>query len=255
MSAETVQVLALAGQRAGVVDPLCAEFDVAYKVQTPIAGKPMLSWVKEALLEAGLKPPFLVSGYPEAKEGWTLSPSGDGPADSALLSLEGATMPCLMTTGDHPLLTAEMVETFIEQAQETGADFCVGLATEDTIQTAYPETKRTYLRFSDVAVSGCNLFYIANHQGLAALEFWREAQHLRKQPLKLARKIGIGLGIKYAVGRLSISEAFETAGRKIGISASPVLLPFAEAAIDVDKVSDHALVQEILLQRFDCEQS
>lgn len=249
--AEFIQTLVLAGQRAGVIDPLCAEFGVMYKVQTPIAQKPMLNWVKEALIGAGLSEPFLISGYPEAGEGWTNMGSGDGPADSALIALQKAEMPCLMTTGDHPLLTSEMIETFIGIAKKTKADFCVGLATKETIEADYPKTKRTYLKFSDVAVSGCNLFYVANHEGLAALEFWREAQHLRKQPLKLAKKIGFGLGIKYAAGKLSIDEAFTEAGRKIGISAQPVLLPFSEAAIDVDKVSDHALVEKILRQRFD----
>ena len=244
-----VNTLVLAGQRAGVVDPLCAAFGVDYKVETPILGRPMLNWVEVSLEAAGLVRPYLISGYPRAGEGWNLKESGAGPADSALIALKEAEFPCLMTTGDHPLLSAEMIRAFIKGAQETGADFCVGLAREAVIQEAYPETKRTYLRFSDEAVSGCNLFYIATEKGLAAMEFWKEAQHLRKQPLKLARKIGIGLGIKYAAGRLSLTEAFTEAGKKIGISAQPVLLPFAEAAIDVDKTSDHALVIKILNRR------
>lgn len=249
----SVQTFVLAGQRAGVIDPLCAEFGVEYKVETPIASKPMLAWVEAALVNAGMAPPFLISGFPKAGAGWMDTGAGDGPADSALIALKDAEMPCLMTTGDHPLLTSEMIRTFIEKSQESDADFCVGFATETTIQAEYPETKRTYLRFSDYAVSGCNLFYISNHKGLAALEFWREAQHLRKQPLKLARKIGLSLGVRYAAGKLSLSGAFDEAGRKMGITAKPILLPFAEAAIDVDKVSDHTLVEKILLKRFNSE--
>ena len=244
-----VSTLVLAGQRPGVTDPLCSEFNVDYKVETPLLGRPMLAWVESALETAKLPRPYMISGYPKAGEGWSVKKSGMGPADSALMALKNADFPCLMTTGDHPLLSAEMISSFIDGSMESGADFCVGLANESVIQKAYPDTKRTYLRFSDEAVSGCNLFYIANAKGLAALEFWKEAQHLRKQPLKLARKIGIGLGLKYAAGRLSLQGAFEDAGRKIGISAKPVLLPFAEAAIDVDKVSDHKLVSEILQKR------
>lgn len=244
-----VATLVLAGQRAGVVDPLCAEFDVEYKVETPILGRPMLDWVESALETSKLTRPYMISGYPKAGEGWSIKESGMGPADSALIALKNASFPCLMTTGDHPLLSAEMISSFIDGSLASGADFCVGLANEAVIQEAYPKTKRTYLRFSDEAVSGCNLFFISNEKGLAALEFWKEAQHLRKQPLKLARKIGIGLGLKYAAGRLSLQGAFDEAGKKIGISAKPVLLPFAEAAIDVDKVSDHQLVSEILKKR------
>lgn len=250
MDYASIQALVLAGQREGVIDPLCAAFNVEYKVETPIAGKPMLSWVQEALDQAGLQKPYLISGYPKHDSSWIDGGSGAGPADSALIALKQATMPCLMTTGDHPLLRPEMIQKFIVESQLSGADFCVGLASEETIQADYPETKRTYLRFSDVAVSGCNLFYIANENGLKALEFWKEAQHLRKNPIKLARKIGLGLGVRYAAGKLSMNGAFEEASKKIGMIANPVLLPFAEAAIDVDKPADQELVQKIIELRF-----
>jgi hypothetical protein len=72
---------------------------------------------------------------------------------------------------------------------------------------------------------------------------------LRKNPLKLARKVGVGVGIKFAAGRLSLQGAFDYAADRIGITAAPVLLPFAEAAIDVDKPSDLALVEDILNAR------
>jgi hypothetical protein len=61
--------------------------------------------------------------------------------------------------------------------------------------------------------------------------------------------VGLGLGLKYASGRLTLGGAFEAVSKKLGITAAPVLLPFAEAAIDVDKPSDLALVEEILAAR------
>jgi len=170
--------LVLAGQREGVVDPLCEVMGVSHKAEIPVSGLVMLERVIQAL-----------------------------------------------------------------------NDICVGLATEKTIQSEHPETMRTYLRFSDEAVSGCNLFYIANENGLKAIEFWRSVQHLRKNPLKLAKKVGVLIGFKYALGRLSLKAAFDYAAARIGITAAPVLLPFAEAAIDVDKPSDLVLVEDILSQR------
>lgn len=241
-------VLILAGQRAGVIDPLCEAAGVSHKAEIPVAGVPMLQRVVSALRDASLPEPFFVSGY----DGSDLSevPSGAGPADSVRLALEQIDQyPCLVTTCDHALLTEEMVRTFIQGAKAAGTDICVGLATEAVIQPDYPETKRTYLRFSDVAVSGCNLFYIANAEGLKAISFWQSVQHLRKNPLKLARKIGVGIGVKFATGRLSLGGAFDYAADKIGITAAPVLLPFAEAAIDVDKPSDLELAETILGDR------
>ncbi len=241
-------VLILAGQRPGV-DPLCQAAGVKRKADVPIAGKAMLDYVLETVIGAGLTD-VNISGYDGDLRGHKLSPSGLGPADSTYKALSaGIDYPCLITTCDHVLLSKDMIDAFTKKAVATGADFCVGLATKNVIEAKYPETKRTYLKFSDVSVSGCNLFYIANARGRAAIEFWKEAQHLRKQPFKLARKIGLGVGLKYAMGRLSLKGAFEYAGSRIGISASPVLIPFAEAAIDVDKPADKELVESILLRR------
>ena len=93
------------------------------------------------------------------------------------------------------------------------------------------------------------MFYIGSSNGLKAIEFWQSVQHLRKNPVKLARKIGLGVGFKYLIGRLSLRGAFDYAANRIGITASPVLLPFAEAAIDVDKPSDLEVVNAILARR------
>jgi len=247
----SVSVLILAGQREGVIDPLCAAAGVDRKAIIPINGKPMINYVIEALSAAKLKLPFHVSGFDAAyNKCLTQSPSATGPAGSAHAALtEGIKFPCLMTTCDHPLLTQYMLDIFISKAQKTGADFCVGFAEKSVIQPAYPNVKRTYWNFSDTPVSGCNLFYIANEKGLKVIEFWKQAQHLRKQPIKLARMIAWSLLFKYLLGRLSLDEAFDYVSKRLAITAKPVLIPIAEAAIDVDKPSDKDLVETILAAR------
>jgi len=244
----TEAVLILAGQRAGVVDPLCEAAGVSHKAQIPVAGVPMLDRVARALIDSGLSKNLYISGF--SGSDFKQVSSGNGPADSVALALKDISKyPCLITTCDHALLTPEIVRSFVDGAKVTGADICVGFATETVIQASFPDTKRTYLRFSDESVSGCNLFYIANEEGAKAIAFWQSVQHLRKNPLKLAKKIGVTIGLKYAAGRLSLKEAFNYAADRIGISAAPVLLPFAEAAIDVDKPADLVLVEKILQNR------
>ena len=248
-----VSVLILAGQREGVVDTLCAEAGVERKAVIPINGRPMIDYVLSALDRAGLKTPYHVSGFDAGYDArLAQSPSAPGPAGSAFAALSaGIDFPCLMTTCDHPLLTPEMLSVFITRSQATGVDFCVGLADKDIIQPAYPDVKRTYLKFSDRSVSGCNLFYIANAKGLAAIRFWQTAQHLRKQPVKLARSLGWGVLFNYISGRLSLESAFGYASKRLNIKAKAVLIPIAEAAIDVDKPSDKTLVEAILSKAYD----
>jgi len=246
-----ISLLILAGQREGVPDPLCEMLDTDHKAIIPIRGRPMLDYVLEALEKFGLKTPFYISGFDAAYDKRLVqAPSAPGPAESAAVALtSGMTFPVLMTTCDHPLLTPAMLESFIQGAQETGADFCAGLAEKTVIQPAYPDVKRTYLNFSDRSVSGCNLFYIANEKGIQAIEFWKRAQSFRKQPVRLAFSVGFLAPILYLAGLLSLDGAFRYGSRKTGINAKPVLIPIAEAAIDVDKPSDLELVEEILARK------
>lgn len=245
---DDVSVLILAGQREGVIDPLCAEAGIERKAVLPINGRPMIDYVLGALRAAGLRRPFHISGFgADYNADLAQSPSAPGPAGSALASVEaGIETPILLTTCDHPLLTEAMVRAFVKGAKESGADFCVGLAEKSVIDPAYPHVKRTYLKFKDTSTSGCNLFYIANNKGIEAIRFWQTAQHHRKNPLKLAGQFGIAIFVRYLFGQLTLDGAFKYASKKMKIDARPVLLPFAEAAIDVDKPSDKVLVEEIL---------
>lgn len=246
-----VSVLILAGQRAGVVDPLCTDAGIEKKAVLPLCGKPMLDYVLEALQSAKIRAPYFVSGYTSGHSALLRqSPQSEGPAGSALVAFEnGIAFPALMTTADHPLLTAEMITHFINAAQASGADFCVGLADKAIIQPAYPHVRRTYLNFSDRSVSGCNLFYFANEKSLAAIRFWERAQKDRKRPMRLASHFGVRILIDYIFKRLTLNGAFKYASTRMGVDAKPILIPIAEAAIDVDKPSDKVLVEQILNRR------
>lgn len=248
----SVRAIILAGQREGVVDPLCEAAGIKRKALLPIAGRPMIDYVIAALKRSGLVSPYGCSGFDASHSPDLVQmPSAAGPANSAMLALESLdSYPVILTTCDHPLLTAEMIEHFIAGARGSQADFCVGLADKTVIQTAYPDVKRTYLKFSDKSVSGCNLFYAASPKGLAAIKFWQSAQQYRKQPWKLARAFSVPLLLRYLSGRLSLDDAFAYASKTLGVAAAPVLLPFAEAAIDVDKPSDKELVESIIARGY-----
>jgi len=154
-----------------------------------------------------------------------------------------------VTTADHALLTPEIIDHFAACADQSDADLAVGVVAESVLRAAYPSTTRTYLRFRDGGYSGANLFAFRSSQALRAAEFWVKAESFRKQPWKLARAFGPMTLLLFALRRLSFEEALERASRAIGCQIRAVLLPFAEAAIDVDRPSDLALVSEILSTR------
>ena len=55
--------------------------------------------------------------------------------------------------------------------------------------------------------------------------------------------------LRFIAGSLSLDGVFVIVSKRLGLTAKPILLPFAEAAIDVDKPSDLELAEAILRRR------
>ncbi|MEM1200606.1 MAG: NTP transferase domain-containing protein [Pseudomonadota bacterium] len=243
----------------GPSDPMATAFHVDHKCLVPVAGTPMLARVTDALLKCPYVEHISISiDDPEAVRtalgpgpAIEIVPSSSSAPASVLSALKSPNTqwPVLVTTADHALLTPKIVSHFLQMAAGTGADLAVGLATRDTITAELPQTRRTYMKFSDVAVSGCNLFAINSEAGLNFVRFWQQADKNRKKPWKLIGAFGMGALTSWMTGGMSLERAFELASTKLGANAVPVLLPFATAAVDVDKPEDKELVEQLLSQR------
>jgi len=252
-----VQALVLAGARA-TGDPLCQAEGVASKAVIDIAGQPMLSRVLRALAASRANGPAWVLGLEgvaldTAADGlkcYPLAAEGHGPAASLLRAIKGpVSTPLLVTTCDHALLTPQIVDYFLEKSIASGADLTVGLAERAVISAAYPETKRTYLRLGGAELSGCNMFYLATTAALPVIRFWQRAEQDRKKPWRIAWRFGSLTALRIFLSRAGPEAVFALLSKRLGARVSPITLPFAEAAIDVDKPGDLLLVRKILAAR------
>ena len=153
------------------------------------------------------------------------------------------TQPVLITTADHPLLTAEVVDHFCRDSAATGCDVVVGLAPYDQVRAAYPELKKTVLRFRDGGYCGCNLFAFLTPDGRRVADFWRQVERERKKPLAVIRLLGLWALLRYRMGWLTLDAALAGLSRRVGLRIGVVILPYAHAAVDVDSLSDYVLVQ------------
>ena len=146
----------------------------------------MLLWVLRALAESPSIGRIAVSlddpggleslpdlGVTDVKDKIIAAPTGESPGDSVLRTLETLDdpWPVLVTTADHPLLSAEMVEHFCAAAPED-ADVAVAVAPASLIRRAYPGAVRTYYRFAGGAYSGCNLYCLRTPAARQAVAFW-----------------------------------------------------------------------------------
>lgn len=157
--------------------------------------------------------------------------------------------PVLITTADHPLLTAEMVEYFCTTATSTPADVAVGIVAASTFRRQYPDSKRSFFTLKDDSFCGANLFALLTPAALAAVQFWNHAGQFRKRPWRLIGTFGLVNLLRFALWRPDLATVVSRASRVIGARALAVPMPFPECAIDVDTLDDLATVTRIVEER------
>ena len=133
----------------------------------------------------------------------------------------------------------------MRQARISEFDAVVALVNFDQVKSAYPKLRKTVLRFKDGAYCGCNLFAFPTMQGRRAAAFWRHVENQRKSPLRMIRVIGWFAVIRYALGRLTLTDALQALSLRMGIRIGAILLPYPEAAVDVDSAADWFQVREL----------
>ena len=242
----------LAGSR-GPEDPVAAAAGVSHKAFAGLAGRRMIDHVLDALAAAPSVSAIIVVIEADApalgRDDVRRIDAAPSPSLSALAGFEAAAPPVLVTTADHPLLTAEIVEHFLAAARANGADVTAGVALRPVVEQARSSARRTYLRFRDGEASGCNLFALMTPRAGAALAFWRQLEADRKRPWRMAWTLGPGTLLRYALGRLTMAGAAAALGRAAGCRAAMIALPFPEAAHDVDKPEDLAFAESRLRAR------
>ncbi len=256
----TFHAVVLAGDR-GPEDPVARHSGVPCKALVPVAGRPMLMRVLDALAACAAidgvtlvgpqaaqveQCPELAARIAAGALAWL--PPQASPSLSAAAALEQlpADRPVLLTTADHALLQAQWVDAFCAQALASGQDAVVGLARHADVLAAFPGSKRTALRFRDDAYCGCNLFAFLTPAGRRAPTFWRQLEQQRKQPHRLAAALGLGTLLAYLGGWLTLAGGLKRLSGKVGAQLGAVLLDDPRAAVDVDSMADFELVQSVL---------
>jgi GTP:adenosylcobinamide-phosphate guanylyltransferase len=243
-------------------DPVARTAGVRSKALAVVGGRPMARRVLDALGAAGEVRARILCGpgrdvlehdaglrtlVAEGHVAWLAPEATPGAsAQAALDGLEPAT-PVLLTTADHALLTPAVVDHFCAAARATGADVVAGLARAEQVIAAFPGSRRTILKLGGGGYCGCNLFAFLTPAGREAVRHWRRVEQQRKQPLRLvAGALGWTAIVHYALGRLTLDAALDRLSRRLGLRAAVVILPFPQAAVDVDSVEDLQLVRTLV---------
>ena len=143
-------------------------------------------------------------------------------------------------------MTPEIVDAFGRQSPADDVDVTVGLSPDALVAEAYTGIRKAVLHFSDGDFCGCNLFAFITPEGRRAAKFWRKIEQERKKPLVVIGLLGWWAVIRYRFGFLSLEEALAKLSKRLGRRMRAVILPYANAAIDVDSIADLMLVKGAL---------
>jgi len=256
-----IDVLILAGDRPGG-SPLLAHTGVKGKALVPLAGKPVLARVMEAVaawprcarivLVAPKEPAYqrLVESTAGGKDVLWMTPQSSlfGSIGDAL-SLDGVWQDQgLIVSGDHGLA----VSTWFDQVLAGlggSADLVVGMADWEAVMSAYPGSKRTRYRFQDGSVCGGNVFAFRRSGMEKILASWAQVEHQRKRPWRMLSLLGPIHVARYLAGRLTRGEAFDRLSSVVGASVASQLVDDPAIAVDIDSVEDLVLAKRIVRDR------
>jgi GTP:adenosylcobinamide-phosphate guanylyltransferase len=247
-----VDAVVLAGGDGAVLDPTCR-----FKGLMPIAGKPMVEWVVDALNGAEMIHEVAVV-VPTAENlgAWVDHTHklvvSDGSFVDNVLAGTGAfrtDRPVLLVTGDIPALTSEAVDAFVYESLSTGADVTYPLIREADMLEQYPGSERTFIRLADGKVTGGNMMLVAPHLLDRNREIGGRIFATRKNPLAMARVIGVRFVFRLVLGKLTVAEVEAKLGELIGGRGAAVYTSEASIGADVDKPVDIIVAERVLYSR------
>ena len=253
--------LVLAASR-GNLDPLAQAGGVSHKCFIDIAGQPMLRRVVEGVMDSGRIGRTIVAIEPESIEEarailaglpgaetieYVESRENIGTSVSAIASPE--LLPLVITTGDNALHTAEMVRFFCDALDDVSADGALGLTPAHYILDKYPEGNRAFHRFRDGAFSSCNIYALLTPRALNGPKVFNSGGQFGKKPKRLIGAFGLAAFLLYKSRLFTLNTVLKALSRTVGLKTAPILMPFAEGPIDVDRMQDWELANRIVRER------
>jgi CTP:molybdopterin cytidylyltransferase MocA len=234
---------------AGQADP--AEGPTALTVATgqprkallTLRGRPMLSYVAEALSASGCVGRLVVVGLSgeDAPASISALPITYLPDRGAMIANALSALDILDTedhvlfaSSDIPLLSAEAVCDFVARSQATGADLCYPAVRREVMEARFPGSGRSFRHLVEGDMAGGDLFFARPAVLRKNAALVQRLSASRKAALGLARLLGPGILLRFALRRLRIADLERGASAIFGCSCRAIISPYAELAMDVD---------------------
>jgi GTP:adenosylcobinamide-phosphate guanylyltransferase len=235
-----------AGGTPGPEDPLYAYAQGKPKALLEIAGKPMVQWVLDALdgapsIEAHILIGLEADSPVRASKPITFLPNQSGMLENILAGvnkvqeLSPGAQHILVSSSDIPSIKPDMVEWLVKTAQVTDDDLYYNVVTRQTMESRFPQSRRTYIHLKDMVVCGGDLNMVHSRAVNSDLDFWRKVIATRKNAIKQAGLIGFDVMFLLLIRQITLQQALDRVVKRINLKGRALVCPFAEIGMDVDK--------------------
>lgn len=255
-----MDVIITAGHSAEEKDPLYERTQGRNKALMPLAGRPMIAYVVDALAGIGEPGHILIYGLPE-NHGLDLPPGvlclpGRGgivanveAGLAQLRELGSASEYTILTSSDIPLITAACVDAHIADCFAAGRGYDMYFTVVNTalMDARFPGARRSFLRLKDGAFTAGDLHLLRRGAPVTQRDLWNKLVLTRKNALRQALLIGVIPLLKVLTRRLTLPEAERIFERRFGLRGRVVTARFPELGMDVDKPGQAEIAERALL--------
>ena len=220
----------------------------------PVAGRPMLAWVLDAIRGCDACGQVVCIGNAQRLERELgLPPNEVIPQLDSLLENFVAGLErfrdhprVLVATCDIPLVTSEALSDLARQVSEVEAEVYYPIIDVKIYDEKYPGGKRTTQKIKEGTFTGGNVFVLNPDAVLRNRDRIETVIRDRKSPAKLARLFGLSFILRYLMNQLDLKGLEAKATKILGARMRGIITPHPEIGLDVDKPEDLLVVRDVL---------
>ncbi len=224
-------------------EPLAKHFGTTSKALIPIKGRPLVSYVLEALKESKNVKNIIYVGTQDTQFSSLFDlVLGAGKRFTETLSrgVEAALdytpkQDILVISSDLLWLTSEDIDHFITLCKDAAIFYPV--IPRSAVEKEFPEQKRTYAKLKEGEFTGGSLMLVEASAAKRLIPFAERAYQARKNLFALARLIGFDITIRFLTRTLSVARLEGHISKKLGEPIKAVFIERAGIAMDVDELT------------------
>jgi molybdopterin-guanine dinucleotide biosynthesis protein A len=220
------------------------------KALAPVAGRPVIAYLLEALRQLPQIETICVVGPQEIKA--ALGPSDLWVAETGQATENfrvgaaklGTPERLLFSASDLPMVTAESLADFLSRAPED-ADICLPLMKKESYLAMYPDGRDAFVRLKEGEMTAGSQFLLRTEPVLRSLPLIERLFSNRKSQIGMAMAIGPVVVAKFLAGRLRVNDVEGKLSALSSCRCRAALDCRPELAFDIDDLASLRYAEQL----------